>query len=322
MKISIAICTWNRSHLLRQTLSTLKDLAVPNALEWEILVVNNNCTDSTDDVVEGFGDCLPIRLLHERAPGKSHAANLATREARGELMLWTDDDVLVDPGWLAAYVRAANDWPDAGYFGGRISPWFESKPPEWVEANTQFLSCMLVTRDLGPNEGPLGDQAPWGANMAFRTHVLRKVNFSSQFGPTGNNQVRGEEVELVLRLQRERVFGVWVPSAVVRHFVVNERLTPQYLWSFYAGSGRTHARAGTHQLPLDGKRWGGVPRYLYRLYAERRLGAMLSCLRQSSNWVQDYAAAAWVSGIIRELRESKVDGRLAKNSDPDALVSA
>src|SRR5512134_131488 len=105
MDLTVAICTWNRGELLRKTLEQMTELVVPPGVTWELLVVNNNSTDHTDAVAAGFRRRLPLRYLVEPTPGKSNACNLAVREARGDYILWTDDDVLVSPQWLAAYCR-------------------------------------------------------------------------------------------------------------------------------------------------------------------------------------------------------------------------
>src|SRR5262245_24832825 len=131
-QITVAVCTWNRAKLLEQSLASMRRLRVPSGHDWELLVVDNNCTDDTDAVLRSYAGCLPLRRLFEPTPGKSHAANLALAHARGELILWTDDDVMVDPDWLSAYAGAAARWPDVAYFGGRIVPLFEAPPPRWL----------------------------------------------------------------------------------------------------------------------------------------------------------------------------------------------
>src|SRR4051794_35896246 len=103
MNVTVAICTWNRAGLLDQTLSEMGRLRIPSGLEWELIVVNNNCTDPTDEVIARHTGRLPIRRVSEPRPGQSNARNAAVRVARGDYIVWTDDDVLVDPLWLAAY---------------------------------------------------------------------------------------------------------------------------------------------------------------------------------------------------------------------------
>src|SRR4029077_3473439 len=90
-------------------------------------------TDATDEVIGSFASHLPLRRLFEPSPGKSNALNLAVREARGEYILWTDDDALVDHLWLTAYSQAFKQWPNAAIFGGPVEPFFDGSPPQWLQ---------------------------------------------------------------------------------------------------------------------------------------------------------------------------------------------
>src|SRR5262249_32698178 len=131
MDVTVAICTWNRAHLLDRGLSRFCELRVPDGLTWELLVVDNNCTDDTAAVVDKDADRLPVRRIVEPKQGLSNARNCAIRHATGALLIFTDDDVLVDELWLDAYVTAAARWPNAAYFGGVIIPKYEDEPPAW-----------------------------------------------------------------------------------------------------------------------------------------------------------------------------------------------
>src|SRR6185436_17449387 len=148
MLVTVAICTWNRAELLRQTLEQMCALRIPAGVEWELIVVDNNCTDDTPQVVARFTDRLPVQRVVELRQGQSNARNRAMQVARGDLLVWTDDDVLVDEAWLSAYVAAAERWPLADFFGGLITPWFESDPPSWFQENARVLEGIMVTRDL------------------------------------------------------------------------------------------------------------------------------------------------------------------------------
>ena len=81
--------------------------------------------------------------------------------------------MLVGPEWLAAYHEAAERWPDAGYFGGLIEPWFECLPPAWISENLKLLEGVLAIRDFGTEEHYLSElEPPWGANMAVRNGAV------------------------------------------------------------------------------------------------------------------------------------------------------
>jgi glycosyltransferase involved in cell wall biosynthesis len=131
MKIIIAICTYNRANLLKETLECIKEIKKPDACEYSIVVVDNCCTDDTDSVVETYKNTLPIFLIHESKPGLSNARNAAIKEAErvgSDYILWTDDDVRPHEDWLHEYVRTFKDRPEIAIAGGTIEPWFESPP--------------------------------------------------------------------------------------------------------------------------------------------------------------------------------------------------
>jgi len=88
-----------------------------DSFDWELLVVDNNSTDQTPDVLAEFAGQLPLRALREPKPRKSNATNLVVKEARGEYILWTDDDVLVEPD-LRQYITAFRRYPNAEVFWG------------------------------------------------------------------------------------------------------------------------------------------------------------------------------------------------------------
>src|SRR5262245_7107364 len=130
MRVTVAICTWNRATSLERTLEQMQRLVIPDAVKWELLVVNNACTDNTNAVIDRFTGRLPIRQLLEPRMGQSRARNTAIRESTGELIVWTDDDVLVDPDWLAAIVRSARS-SGADFVFGRSVPKWPGTAPQW-----------------------------------------------------------------------------------------------------------------------------------------------------------------------------------------------
>ena len=245
MHLSVCICTWNRAALLDKTLAQLKQLSIPPGLDWELLVVNNNCTDETDLVLNRYAVALPLRRLYEARPGLSHARNCAIDAAQGDLLVWTDDDVLVDSQWLAAYCEAAGRCPQAAFFGGPIRPWFEAEPPSWLLECWDNLSGMYAVRELGDDEFALDtDHLPYGANYAIRADVQRKHRYDVNLGRQQNNMVSGEETAVLAAILAEGGSGHWLPGAKVRHFIPAERLTLNYLRQFFYGLGRTFVRGG------------------------------------------------------------------------------
>jgi len=269
VRTTVAICTWNRSSLLRRTLEEMTRLRIPPEVEWELLVVNNNSTDDTDQVVESFSDRLPLRLLHEPSPGKSHALNHAVREASGEYILFTDDDVLVDEEWIAGYARAFRRWPEAVIFGGPIRPWFDGTPPEWLERTFHQIEYAFAALDLGPEPRPFGGHdVPFGANMAMRSAEHKHNLYDPALGPRPGSGLRGEEITLVKRMLAEGAEGWWVPEAEVRHFIPAHRQNLVYVREWYRGWGEYLA-----QVPAEVGRGRllGRPLWLWREVVETEL---------------------------------------------------
>src|SRR5215469_11293809 len=102
MNITVILCTYNRCQSLRKALESIAASRLPESIEWEVLVVNNNSKDQTREVVEEFCRAYPgrFRYLFEPKQGKSIALNTGIREAKGEVLAFMDDDVIVEPTWL------------------------------------------------------------------------------------------------------------------------------------------------------------------------------------------------------------------------------
>ena len=101
---TVLIATYNRAALLDRTLASVRDLRVAPDRRWDVIVVDNNSTDDTRAVVERQAQSFPVTLtyLFESRQGRSSALNAGIAASRGTVIAMTDDDVLVDPGWLEA----------------------------------------------------------------------------------------------------------------------------------------------------------------------------------------------------------------------------
>jgi glycosyltransferase involved in cell wall biosynthesis len=126
--ITMIICTRDRATQLSKVLGSAVDLQIPQRLKWELLVVDNGST-MDGDVARSYRDRLPLRLVREERAGLSNARNKGVEEAAGQYICWTDDDVVLDPQWLAAYWAAFNRHPEAALFGGRITPCLSRRRP-------------------------------------------------------------------------------------------------------------------------------------------------------------------------------------------------
>lgn len=296
--VTVAICTYDRADLLEVTLDSVADMSVPREMEWELLVVDNNSTDATREVVAGYEGVLPVRYLLETKQGLSHARNRAVREARGEYIVWTDDDVRVSENWLAAYGDAFRSWPDTLFFGGPLLPWFEGEPPGWLTEAFEEVAGAYAVKDLSPEPVPLTglDELPFGANMAFRTEALGDDPFDVRLGRHGRNLMVGEETELMLSLVEEGPPGRWVPEARVRHYIPSERQSVRYLRRYYRAHGRI---SGVRRGGGDPAMLLGRPRWAWRAFLEREALYWMARLTFSPRrWVPSLKKAAYVQGVL------------------------
>lgn len=305
MRVTVAICTWNRAELLDQTLTRMRELRVPTGVEWELLVVNNNCTDGTDAVIAKHQSALPAQRLWEPRQGLSQARNAAVAAARGELVIWTDDDVLVDVEWLERYVEGSRRWPEAGYFGGTVDPWFSVRPPRWFSALFPQIADVYAVRQLGEVDRPFtGQEVPFGANMAFRTEMLRQIGFDHTLGHCGKDIRGGEEVAVVDELVRRGHRGIWLGTAKVQHYIPAERIQARYLFDWHLAKARRGANPSQFQ---GGPTVCGAPRWLIRKYWQSTLHTLALSPWKGRRWYNSLVRTANLKGIVEACRQHRSD---------------
>ena len=242
--VSVCICTHNRSQSLQQTLNSFASQIDINSGRVELLVVDNNCTDSTPQVIEAFRKRLPIRKVTETRQGLAYARNRAVVEFQGDVLLFTDDDVRLEPSWLAAYLDAIRLFPDADFFGGRILPDWGNAKPRWIgDEPLPLIDGLLVWFDHGAETRLLGttEPPPFGASFAIRRRLFEKIGlFRTDLGTGGMGLGRGEETEFLMRARDSRAQGVYVGEALCFHAYDPRRLTLAALYRYGIACGRSH----------------------------------------------------------------------------------
>ena len=305
MRVEVVICTWNRAQLLDQTLASMHELIVPPDVEWELLVINNHSSDETDDVIARHTRHLPLRRIWEASLGKSFALNTAIDAARGDLILWTDDDVLVDRNWLSEHVAAARKYPEAGFFGGTIAPWYEVDPPNWVAGAWDYISAAYAAREFDDGEFLINMQTlPFGANWAIRTELQRQYRYDVRLGRVGPSDVRGEETAILQQMVEDGIQGRWIPQARLRHFIPEDRLTLDFLCRFFDGIGQTSAlMAGNEDLsPMRRRLRGAYYRAKIAIHTAKYHAYRHTA--HPSRWVKALSRASRYRGKLSRLKES------------------
>ena len=310
MDVTVGICTYNRAASLERALRSIAAMRVPDGVRWEVIVVDNNSKDHTAQVIEGFRGRLPIRGEFEAKQGKTFALNRAVREGRGAYFLWTDDDVVVDREWLAAYLDAFRQWPDGVVFGGKIVPKFEGTVPSWVAEGMYYIKEAYAERDLGDHFRPLrveNCELPFGANLAIRAAEQRQFLYDESFGAGPKKRPLGEEIDVVERILRAGHAGIWVPGASVDHCIPEHRMTIAYMLHYFGAKGELLEYEAKDEL---GPRWFGVPRWRLRRLVALWLSYRLHRLTSPPvEWVRHMMEYAIEKGGIEYRHNEYREGR-------------
>lgn len=225
-RVTVVIPTYNRAGWLRQTLACLTVQDYPAEL-LEILIIDNNSPDNTRDVVAEFAHAPhPPQYRRETQQGANFARNRALAEAQGEIIVYGDDDILMEPDWLRVLIQPflADPAGKIGAVAGEVVPVFPQGCPSWVRS---FHGPQALRSDPGPTRP---DQVPMSANLAFRRDVLRILGgWDTTLGRKGGRVFGGEENGPIRRLHRAG-FAVWfAPRASVQHQMPAGRTTMRYV---------------------------------------------------------------------------------------------
>jgi glycosyltransferase involved in cell wall biosynthesis len=294
MDATILICTYNRDWLLAETLDSIAGSCVGPGLRWEVLVVDNNSTDRTRQVVGERAGRYPatLRIVPERQQGKAYALNTGIASARGSIVVFTDDDVLIPPQWLEAGVRPLLDRADIDYTGGPIEPSWEAPPPSWVHGDPGILWGPLALLDYGPEPFIFEERQriAMGVNMAVRRSLIDRVGgFHTALERKGSSLMGQGQAEFFFRTRAAGARGLYVPEMTLRHHVPAKRMTRDYYrrWWYWKGVARAQMQDlhPVSELGLDVARVPhilGVPRFMWGSAVRDLRGWMGAAIRRDA----------------------------------------
>jgi len=330
LKYSIVIATHNRAADLRATLESLAGLQP--AASWEVIVVDNNSTDDTRDVIARAAARFPVPLtgLVEREQGRSPALNCGIRAARGDIIVTTDDDVRVPPDWLDCAAEGLARL-QCDYVGGRVLPVWGGERPAWLPNHGGKQWAVVALLDYGPRPIEFGARVPLGVNMAFARSALERAGLFDPHTGRRSGTLLGQEVrEWCIRARRTGLRGFYVPEMTVHHLIPAERLRKAYFrrWFYWRGISRAllYARAGLdmeapEQTSLDFASVPhvlGVPRYLYRK-AGRAVAAWIRDTARGRD-VQAFEHELWLCFFAGILRQRARDSRARRPGLPSVAA--
>lgn len=299
--IDVVICTWNRSQQLESTLASLTQLIVPYQCQLRIIVVDNNSTDDTDGVLETFATHKffgrhKFLKLKEPRQGHTFSRNAAIERLNSDLVMWTDDDVVVDSFWLKSMVEFANAHPDTAFFGGPITADLRPTCPDWVAENWEQLKGCFADRNLGDQPVALADdRLPYGANFAIRTPAQMQFTFDQDLGRRGDDVLGEDELDVMRRMIAGGLTGKWVPDAKVTHVIPARRINEEYVRQYFLGQGRALVRKQTPWKYSAPKLWWSTIGHYLMFRFTRKFST-------SQHWLSHLIRSGLAEGQYREIK--------------------
>lgn len=234
-KLSVIICTYQRSEKLSNAIKSVIEQSLEPA-EYEIVVVNNDyLNDDIHQLVHEFRmtynlDESYLRYMEAPLKGLSFARNVGLFGAKGEVILYIDDDAIANPNLLEETVKGFSDRPDIGVMGGSIILSLQGERPEAVKSGTEAFWSQLIVEGEEIIESNFQWEFPYGANFAVRHAALMRIGgFRSAYGRKGNDYAGGEEI-VVSFMMREIGYKVGLnPKMKVIHDVDTSRYTVEHV---------------------------------------------------------------------------------------------
>lgn len=238
--ISVVIATFNRSDLI---INCIESVLAGDYIDFEIIIVDQGKDDKTKRAIEErFGKEKHLRYFHTDVIGLSHARNFGYEKARGEIIVYIDDDAVASPYWLNAYASAFTKIsPVPGMVGGKILPAWEVPCPSWYPEKRRFL---LGIYDIGDEVREFPQNAlPPGANFAMSRTVINKLGgFDRRLGfdeGRKKSMIAGEDSLMAQRVKEAGYAIYYHPGAEVHHFIAKYKLTKKYYLKRHYWEGRT-----------------------------------------------------------------------------------
>lgn len=264
--LSVIICTYNRDKYLSETLRRLANNRYNG--EWELLLIDNNSTDSTSSICKDFATqypAVPFSYLVETQQGLSYARNRGIKEAKGDWLVFLDDDAFVGENYLERLSQYIQQIPDMAAFGGRIYPLFEEGiTPSWL---SKWSASWLSAIDKGDKICLFNTDYPIGANMGFSKTIADQCGpFNTSLGRSGKNLIGGEEKDYFNRIKALNATIYYLPDIAVEHCIPSSRTTDEYINRLGLGVGQSERQRTlaiskveySKRLFLEAIKWGGT----------------------------------------------------------------
>ncbi len=240
LQISVVICTYNRAAYIQDAMDSLYQQTLP-AVNWELIIVNNNSTDNTETVCLDYIRAHPgtnFYYFNETRQGASFARNTGAGYARSPLLCFMDDDAIAEKEYLQRIITFFDQYPDAGGLGGRIIPKYIPEEPAWM---SHYVSSLVGHFDYSDTVSVFSaNKYPLESNMIIRKKDFDAIGgFDTALpGVVGTLRIGGEGKDFFFRLKALGRTIYYDPSVRVQHVVETAKLTKDYMYRVASGIGR------------------------------------------------------------------------------------
>lgn len=301
-RLSVIICTFNRMHTLRLTLSHLLKCNVPESCEVEIIMVDNNSSDGTKGVVEAcaLDASIPIKYVLEAIPGVGNALNKGIAFAQGDVLCLLDDDSIPDKDFLVSVKREFESRHYTGIMGGRVELWNQADLPITIKTDRDEQRLTFDRHPVGFMHG---------CNMVVHRAVFRTIGgFDRRLGP-GSFVGSGSDLDFYYRALGHGVEVIYCPQILVfhNHGRKTQQQAKDLMTRYQIGRGAFYAK---HMLAGDARAW----RYTYWEYYKGLRTFIGSLLSWKAAKAELCTLINYSRGILRFVR-----ARRASGSQPEAI---
>ena len=266
MYLSVVICSYNRGKYLPMVLNSLQAQDY-SCLSYEIILINNNSTDNTDEIIRTYQEAnpeLPLIYVIEYNQGISYARNRGVETAKGDIIVFIDDDETVESDFLASVNDFFTQYKDAGISSGPVIPVYETEKPKWLSHFTMRL--ITGAYDKGKSIKLLGNKDyPGTGHACFRKSLFVKYGaFDVTLGRKGNSLMGAEDKDFFLRLMNGGEKCYYLPSAKIYHHIPDSKLTDDFFRKITYSIGKSErirtknlgGNAFYKRLIAEGIKWG------------------------------------------------------------------
>ncbi len=282
MTIDIVIATYNRADLLSRLLASIERADRPADLSVRTIVVDNNSTDTTPDVIRSAQARWSGELHYrfERIQSKAAASNNGLAAVNGDLVGLLDDDEEVDRNWFNVVRRMFQD-SSVDFISGPYLPRWGAEPPSWLPERYRAVIGWAEGGDRVVRYGPSFQGVMLGGNAVIRTALGSALGwYNTALGREGSKVGSGcEDVDLFQRLLASGARGYYVPDLVIYHYIPQNRLTKHYHRSWCYNRSVAQAQADALR-PQPVPHVLGIPRYMVGSAARAAVYLATSPLRE------------------------------------------